>query len=76
MQAEACPLEQAAVGKEVALGWEVRSFSRRVATGGSRVTVTVMVTVHKCQVPFIGLLAASLVISQRVGAVHFARGTH
>lgn len=73
MQAEACPLEQAAVGKE---GWEVRSFSRRVATGGGRVTVTVMVTVHKCQVPFIGLLAARLVISQRVGAVHFARGTH
>lgn len=36
MQAEASgPLVQVAVGKEIgALGWEVRSFSRRVAADG------------------------------------------
>lgn len=40
---------------------------------GVGVTVTVMVTVQKCQIRFIGLLAATLVIYQ-VEAVHFVWG--
>lgn len=74
MQAETCgPLVQVAVGKEIGLGWEVRSFSRRVAGGGG---VPVMVTVQK--IPFTGLLATRLEVSQGGGggAAHFVWGSH
>lgn len=74
MQAETCgPLVQVAVGKEIGLGWEVRSFSRGVAGGGG---VPVMVTVQK--IPFTGLLATRLEVSQGGvgGAAHFVWGSH
>lgn len=76
MQAETCgSLVQVAVGKEIGLGWEVRSFSRRIAGRGG---VPVMVTVQKCQIPFTGLLATRLEVSQGVvgGAAHFVWGSH